>query len=205
MEVFSLRPLSPKALLPFIIAAPGIAVLFDTLDRIVFTAFPPPAEYWDLMKIYEWHGGFSALCILAGMVLVGPLSEEMLFRGLLQESLRTRFGRLRPAIAYTAFFFALIHALPWVFFQIFAFALILSGLTAVYQSVLPAVLLHAGNNLVQLILGNLAPDQLGWYEQNGYVRIWVIIIAGGLLYPAISALTTTFGKAAPALPGNADQ
>ena len=75
------------------------------------------------------------------LALVGPIVEELLFRGLLTATFRQRFGPIRTALL-TAALFALAHVLPRVIPPIFILGL---ALTFVYErvgSALPGMLIH---------------------------------------------------------------
>jgi len=91
------------------------------------------------------------------VILVAPVIEEALFRGLLQGALE---GRLRPwlAIVFAAVPFALLHGLtPALFF--FFWSLPVGWVTWRTGSIRPGIVVHALNNLVGLI-GLLAAGPL---------------------------------------------
>lgn len=169
----------------FALATP---ILFDTVDRLVFRMFDIPEAYWEMLEIYRWEGPGTFLQIFLAMVLIGPFVEELLFRGMLQQSLEKHHGNFWQAALAVALLFSFIHTAPWVFLQVFVYSLILSILSTGFNSIIPGILLHGIHNFIQLILHNLPTEQLGWYEANGLVRIPVIIFAGIILYPGLKII-----------------
>ena len=82
----------------------------------------------------------AALAVVA-LALVGPLVEELLFRGLLTAAFRRRFGPIRTALL-TAALFALAHVLPRVIPPIFILGLALALVYERVGSTLPGILVH---------------------------------------------------------------
>ena len=82
----------------------------------------------------------AALAVVA-LALVGPLVEELLFRGLLTAAFRRRFGPVRTALL-TAALFALAHVLPRVIPPIFILGLALALVYERVGSTLPGILVH---------------------------------------------------------------
>ncbi|WEN16601.1 type II CAAX endopeptidase family protein [Rhodanobacter sp. AS-Z3] len=99
------------------------------------------------------------------VVCVGPVVEELLFRGVLLSALLRRW-RAGWAVALTSLVFALIH-LPGLDYQWYALPalLLLAVLLAILRlrsgSIWPAVLAHATNNLVAVASWFVAIKALG--------------------------------------------
>lgn len=83
----------------------------------------------------------GAVLAVVALALVGPLVEELLFRGLLTAAFRQRFGPLRTALL-TAVLFALAHVLPRVIPPIFILGLALALVYERVGSTLPGILVH---------------------------------------------------------------
>jgi membrane protease YdiL (CAAX protease family) len=83
--------------------------------------------------------GAALACI--ALAIVGPLVEELLFRGLLTAAFRQRFGPWRTALL-TAALFALAHVLPRVIPPVFILGLALAFVYERVGSTLPGVLTH---------------------------------------------------------------
>lgn len=85
-----------------------------------------------------------ALAVLMA-VIVGPITEELAFRGVIAPALERRFGRT-AAIAGSAGVFALYHVTPWLFVPMFAFGCALGWLALSRRSLWSAIALHATYN-----------------------------------------------------------
>lgn len=83
--------------------------------------------------------GAALACI--ALAIVGPLVEELLFRGLLTAAFRQRFGPWRTALL-TAALFALAHVLPRVIPPVFILGLALAFVYERVGSTLPGMLTH---------------------------------------------------------------
>lgn len=105
--------------------------------------------------------------LMAGVVvLLAPITEELLFRGVLQRSL----GRGRGSIFVTALFFAVFHvfglsgdvirSLALTMPTFLVVGLVLSYVTSKQQRLGPAILIHSGFNLIALLVFFLPPELL---------------------------------------------
>jgi len=83
--------------------------------------------------------------------LVGPVTEEIFFRGFLYPPLRRRVGRV-PAILISAFCFAALHGNLIQLLPIFGLGVILALLRERTGSLIPSIALHCGHNLAVLSL-----------------------------------------------------
>lgn len=109
-----------------------------------------------------------AIILLVG--LVAPIMEELAFRGVLLSAARRRLGD-RAAIAVTALVFSLFHwlgvdqsnALAGVLtlVQLFLIGLVLGHLAVKHDRLGPAIFLHAGFNMLTLMVLFFAPNALG--------------------------------------------
>jgi membrane protease YdiL (CAAX protease family) len=83
--------------------------------------------------------GAALACI--ALAFVGPVVEELLFRGLLTAAFRRRFGPIRTALL-TAALFALAHVLPRVIPPVFILGLALAFVYERVGSTIPGMLIH---------------------------------------------------------------
>lgn len=82
-------------------------------------------------------------------VVVAPVVEEMLFRGILLPTLGRRIGLL-PAVVATSLLFAAMHMHLGSFFSLFLLALAFSGAYLLTRSLLTPMIMHATFNAVSL-------------------------------------------------------
>jgi len=151
-------------------------ILADELDRLIQMLFPMPTELLDaLYNVMTFNSIGHAVALIVAGVFVAALSEEMLFRGVLQHTLE-KFRDPAMAIVSSAVFFTLAHFNPWASIQILLLGLVFGYVTWKSQSILPAILLHGLNNLLSLIMINLPEESLNWYARGDHVNwIWVLL------------------------------
>ena len=111
----------------------------------------------DLLPVFERAAGnWSIVPLVASVVLVAAVLEEMIFRGLLQTVLHGAGGKSRPwaAILVASVCFAMFHAsVPWQSLPgLFVLGIIFGWLYERHGSLLPSVLAHAGFNAVNVAM-----------------------------------------------------
>lgn len=93
-----------------------------------------------------------ALFNLAFVMVLGPVVEELIFRGALYELVRRGFG-VRAAVLVSGVSFGLFHMdSPWVVVPLTIFGLWLGGLRAASGSVGPSIFAHVLNNVFAVVL-----------------------------------------------------
>ncbi|MHC5037729.1 MAG: CPBP family glutamic-type intramembrane protease [Planctomycetota bacterium] len=92
-------------------------------------------------------GTASSPLILLSIAVVPAFCEELLFRGLLLESLRPRLGA-PLAVGVSSILFALVHPHPLLILPIFLLGLLLGALTVAARTLWPAMAVHFLNNLL---------------------------------------------------------
>lgn len=83
------------------------------------------------------------------LVIVAPLAEEIIFRGLLQRVTATLWGTL-PAALVSALIFGIVHGEPWFLFGLIGVGLVLAFVFAATGSVTACWLVHAVHNGISL-------------------------------------------------------
>lgn len=110
---------------------------------------PPTTDvYTKLFAATDWWM-FVLNIILA--VILAPVIEETLFRGLVYGSLRI-YGGKWVAAAISAAIFSGLHLQTYGFFSRFVLGLALAYLYERYRSLYPSIALHAFNNLIATLL-----------------------------------------------------
>lgn len=94
---------------------------------------------------FSQTGGIARLMAFLSLVVLTPLFEELLFRGVLFKGLRQRLP-LWVAIIFTSFIFAVAHGQLNVAIDTFALSVFLCLLVEKTGSIAPAILLHALKN-----------------------------------------------------------
>jgi membrane protease YdiL (CAAX protease family) len=147
-ELVPLRRFDPLLLPVLLPAVVGCCIALMELATVVEWVMPMPAL---LREFFEeaFGGGHSALGSIFLAVVVAPVMEELVFRGLLLQGLRRHWSAI-PAVLITAMLFALFHANPWQFMGPLFLGLLFGWLTIRSGSLWPAILAHALNNATAL-------------------------------------------------------
>lgn len=180
-EVFRFIPFPGRIIALFVPLLFGLAViLFEIMAGI--TQVKPVSPYLiELMRRLMEQS--VVLALLAGGI-VGPLLEEMLFRGLI---LRGFLDRYRPwqAIALNALLFGLLHLNLWQFFSAFSLGLVLAWLYYRTGSLWPCFILHSMHNTSITFTGTFVYVTLLGYPAEVVdasvvppLPMWLVVIAG---------------------------
>jgi membrane protease YdiL (CAAX protease family) len=159
----NLRParallLARRPALPAITLAPLVgAVAFLAAGALMqLTSLLLPArwlEIYDIAKLFDRPPlERAALSVAAGAV--APFCEEVAFRGWLLTALRTRYPT-GAALALSGLLFAIMHLDPVRFSALVALGILYAWLTWRSGSVWPAILAHATNNALGLVLARV--------------------------------------------------
>ncbi|MGJ8454582.1 CPBP family intramembrane glutamic endopeptidase [Pseudothermotoga sp. U03pept] len=112
------------------------------LVAVVSFLFPTVQQTTQLTKID------TATAIV--VAFLGPISEEMAFRGYAQGIVRRKLS-VNSTIMISALFFSLFHSFE-VFPQIFVMSLVLSAVREVSGSIVPSMIIHCLNNTIALLV-----------------------------------------------------
>jgi len=118
--------------------------------------FPTPELWRRLFEALTAHEGAFDFVILLLLVGVVPgVCEELLFRGFVYAGFRRAFESDSMAIVAGALVFAGFHLNPWTFPSLLIIGLYLGLLVQRTRSLVPAMLAHALNNILSLLLSSL--------------------------------------------------
>lgn len=134
----------------YMVALPLVA-LATAVSSWVFRAFESPVHP-ALMQFAESRSAWVHLLLFLQAGAVAPVFEETLFRGVLYRGLSSRIG-VAGAVACTSAVFAALHPqLPLGFLGIFILGAVFNGLAVLRGSLVPAIVAHALNNTMILLL-----------------------------------------------------
>jgi membrane protease YdiL (CAAX protease family) len=136
-DVIPLKAFHPLVLLPLVSAACGLGVLLSEADNLV-QSLGTPEVFADLFRQLA-QGGFWAV---TAFVVVAPLTEELLFRGVMLTGLLRRYTVVR-AVLYSAILFAISHLNPFQLASGLATGLFLGWLRIRTRSLWPCMAMHA--------------------------------------------------------------
>jgi hypothetical protein len=103
--------------------------------------------------------------ILAGLVaiigVIGPIAEEVFFRGFAYTAFKKRFG-VTPAVLLSAVLFSVVHGSPVALIPIFFIGIVLAVIFERTGSLAAPIGLHCANNSAVVALYFIAPDFTLW-------------------------------------------
>ncbi len=191
-QLFYLRGFSPILVLPMIIMMLGLIIVVSELDNILQRFLPVPDWFMEMLGELGLSEGV-ALGTLILLVVVAPLTEEPLFRGILLHGFARNYGAWW-AVFVTAFLFGAIHMNPWQFVGAFFLGLTFGWWTLQTKSILPAILGHALNNGMVVITADVLSVEIQgfnaweegvqvhqpwWFTLSGVV---LLVVGAGILY-----------------------
>lgn len=140
----------------------GLMLLGDSVPAVerLMTDYLEQAEAFSPALGYGW--------LITGITFLAPLSEELLFRGIIQGELR----RAMPewlAVVVQAVLFALFHMQAIQVLYVFLPALALGAMYAVTRSFWVPVLMHVVFNF----LGSVVPALLSGQESLSQAVVWI--------------------------------
>lgn len=110
-ELFPLQPVRALLLAPMALSVIGLSAVLSEVDNLVRLVLPMPAAIAALFS--ELMGGTHNLAgAILALVIIAPLTEELLFRGLMLRGFLRHSPAWRAVLA-SALLFALIHLNPW--------------------------------------------------------------------------------------------
>jgi membrane protease YdiL (CAAX protease family) len=111
-------------------------------------SFDDLARRHRLVNPTTWAGGIS---VLLALVLVAPVTEELLFRGWLLRDLEARYGTI-PALLWSSALFGLVHLEASAMVYAGLAGLVLGAVALRTRSTLGSIAMHAGVNALPLLL-----------------------------------------------------
>ena len=94
----------------------------------------------------------SPVAMIIMTVILAPILEEILFRGIIMKGMINNGTKPLLAIALSAFIFGVVHFNPWQFAGALLLGLVLGLVYYKTKSLLMSILLHAFNNLISAML-----------------------------------------------------
>ena len=159
----------------------GLGVVLSELDNAVITLLPMPEMFQDIFQIMVEEKR-SYLSALFSAVVIAPVGEEIVHRGIILKGLLAHYTQNR-AIVWSAVLFGLMHLNPWQFPVIFILGLVFAYWVIQTESLWPAILGHALHNLIAVtflhfdVPGFPVPEDLNVVVHNP----WWLNVCGPIL------------------------
>ena len=125
-----------------------LAEVGNLVQEVWPVSFDELARRHRLINPTTWWGGVS---VLLALVLVAPVTEELLFRGWLLQDLKEQYGT-RRALVWSSLLFGLVHVEPTAVLYATLGGLVLGAVALRTKSTLASIAMHAGVNALPLLL-----------------------------------------------------
>ena len=156
-----IRTIPVKGILPIAI----MAVSFNVVTSVIVSIIPWP-QAW--MESYATNSSMideNSIIAWITAILMAPILEEIVFRGLVYTRLKKGFPVVVAALLTSAAFGAAHGTIIW-FIYTFIFSLVLIWVFERFQSLTASILLHMAYNIAGMGLSKL--------PEGAYVIIWVL-------------------------------
>jgi len=163
-EALSLRPVKPVVWLAILFAIPSGNLTALGIFQLMNKVIPAPQQLLERFaqdvipkEMPQWQ-------LLFFIAVLPAICEELAFRGILLSGLRRKF-RPAPLIIGIGLIFGLFHVTLYRIAPTAALGMILTAVAMMTGSVFPGMLLHAGNNALSVLTGNLySLDVVRWWH-----------------------------------------
>ena len=199
-EVFPLRPIRPGLVLPIVMTTLGLNTLMSEADNLLNYFLPRPAFIEELFRELL-PSGTQIWATAMALVIVAPLTEELLFRGLILRGFLLSYTT-RASMLLSAFLFAALHVNPWQFLPAFTFGLVLAWWFVHTRSLVPCLLGHALNNGIPVLLIAFPIAEIPGYtgipaEGVAFQPVWFTLLGLALFGAGMTLTARQFRAIAP--------
>lgn len=186
--LFSLRRSDPTMILWGLLVIVAASIVIEPLLSLF------PVESMAPMREYVLKGGTLTMFTV---IVLAPVFEEMLFRGIIQESASRFYGPL-AGILVASTIFAIVHPNPQQVINAFFSGVILGYIYYRTRSLIPVIAIHAMNNAIAYILIHQFPDKATFTMRqliSNDTWYWIIYgVSMALLLIALTNLWTQLKK-----------
>jgi uncharacterized protein len=187
-SMITMEKTSAVFFIPMTLTILGAGILLSEVDNFVRRVIPVN-DFW--MRIFGTllGQGFDTWKGILAVVVIAPIVEEIIFRGMLLKGFLNHYS-VRKSIILSALLFGIIHMNPWQFVGAFAAGIILGWWYVKTDSIITTIFGHALNNSMSFIVGaiglsipgynaalDIAKHQPLWFDLLG-----VILLTGGIVW-----------------------
>lgn len=152
LQDIGFRPVKPVVLLLMLPLTLAMLILSGIIAELTTSLFGDVPDAGDQLGVTSVGLSVTDLvCLLIVAVMVAPIIEEVVFRGLLYQLVRARKG-VSLAIIVSAVAFAGVHFIPLLLGVFVVMGIVFALVTEHFKSLYPAILLHALNNATSVVL-----------------------------------------------------
>lgn len=183
---------SPRILLLTVIASFAVMIPAMSLEAVVLERFRAPPEVLHALEdLIRARNPYELLYAILVAAIGASLSEEFVFRGILQNSLNARLGKVASLLIATTVF-GLLHTL-WRFPGAFMLGLFMGLLYMRTGSLIPGLVSHFVINATSVVLFNLAESATSgiiprWMEEDRPAPALLIAASVAVLAASVAAI-----------------
>jgi len=182
-RVFPFTWFSPGIIFPLIMLLVGTSIITSEVDNILRYFLPMPSFLFEIEdNLFTSRLGAITLCII-----VAPITEELLIRGIILRSFLRHYNPLK-AIVISALLFGFFHLNPYQFFSAFVGGLILGWVYFKIGSLWPCIIAHAFFNSIDFIFSGIpgytteiSPDTRVVFQPIWVDVLGIICVIAGIL------------------------
>lgn len=144
--------------------------------------------------LYEYFNKLMAqltddpLIMTITAVIMAPIFEEIIFRGIIQKGLMNNGVKPGTAIVFASVVFGLVHGNPWQFAGAVLLGSVLGLVYYKTKSLLLPILLHGFNNLCSTLLVVYTKKES--FAEAFKVPEWIILVSGIIIFSVFYYLFT---------------
>ena len=183
-EVFPLKRVRAGLFAPMVLSVVGAVILLSEVDNLFRAILPIPEGLAHFFK-EMFTPASSVWGSFLLLVLVAPVTEELLLRGMILRGFLSRY-RAGTAIGLSALLFACLHLNPWQFMSALALGVLLAWWFVRTRSLVPCLAGHALANFV--VLANpFLPFQIPGFNKGDmfspteFQPLWLDALGAALL------------------------
>lgn len=181
-----------RAIGPVIFCALGLAILSSELGNLLQSIQPISPEY---TKMFDNLMSQNLFGLLFAAAVIAPVTEEFLFRGMIQDGLQLTY-RTQIAVLTSAILFGLVHGLPWLILNAFLLGLFFSWLKLKTGSLGPGILAHAVYNAIPFVLTKGFDIEISGLTSiegtTAFQPLWLDLLGLALLTVGILGILSVF-------------
>ncbi len=169
-----------------LVAILGLDVLLSEADNVMRSIVPPPRFFIEAYRqVFTNQGNIVERIFL--LVIVAPVTEELLFRGIILRGLLSRYGPVL-SVGVTAFLFGVVHLNPWQFVSAFWLGVAFGWFYLRTGSINIAILGHAISNGLFVFFTSLPSNIPGLTTspdpEHVLFQPWWLDLAGAMILVA---------------------
>lgn len=195
-KALPLGPLPVAIVLPLVVTVIGAVILLSDADNLLRTVLPIPPAFAEFLAHITGAGGSRWGSILA-LVIVAPLTEELLFRGLILRGFLRHYAT-RKAIIASALLFGAFHLNPWQFLGATVLGVLFAWVFVRTRSLLLCMFGHAAANGLPIIVVSLFHLDIqgftGGLSRVEFQPLWLDALGVVLAGMGLWLLTRAFGS-----------